>query len=293
VREIANEDTAFRNKETGNVYKVGASSRWLEEDATDKYGEIKRDERAVTKRMSDPHTVMITLTGSTRNDDGGLRAPADFLADLRESERAVKMALRRATDHDTEYLWMFGANESEPNAGYPHIHITAYVDGSCRPEDFRSVVDAHVRNSPVAESVEHPYDECISVRNHREKTRGGEDNGFNTEASTYMGSQLAALENDIPDADVNEQQFAAVMEATSTRQVRSSQGFGNMSDKNTDDSNGNWQAGRIVDGEFVPFEDTDSSNDGGGSDMVTIDGHPHSVDPVPWNEGRCVDSRTG
>lgn len=277
--------TQVFTSDSGETVTSDVSSRWFRDQCRERYATLRENERATTARMTDPYTVMITLTGRTRNQSGGFRAPVDHFEDLRESERAVKAKLRRSFgNRDAEYIWTYGGHDS----GHAHVHIGLIVDGQPDDETLRGIVDTHVRNCPIADENEHAYRDVISVRNHREKTRGMEsDAGFNTSLSSYLGSQMAAVDETITDASEAKQRFATILHATDARQFATSQTFGDesMTDDTTDEDDESnedteWTyAGVKIDGEL--HEPTDG---GGGIDMVETERHPQaqSIDPVAY-----------
>ncbi len=275
----------FKNKR-GESFTSSASSRFHNDYARRQYGRILTAEENILESYNNPHTALISLTGSPFNEISGWRAPCDYLNDLLESWGNVTGALRRSMD---DRRWSYVAVVGASKNGYAHIHIGVYVDGSVSIDDFENAIDAHCRNSPVAKKSHHPYEEAIKVKRVTEKARGSEstmESGLSTGMGKYIASHLPALEEDIEDAERHVRQHAAVLWASETRHLRMSKSFSHMYN-NGDSSDGvspdsDWEyIGVEIDGEVY---DVEADDRGGGSRMVEIESRGYDEDPVPWAE---------
>lgn len=123
------------------------------------YARLKAFEESVIKDYSNPHVVMLTLTGSHKNANDGWRAPADHLRDVVDSwrpdrGRGVYHALR---DTLSGYEWEYAIVHEPHKSGYGHSHVAVFVDGEVEKADFHKAIDAHLRVCDIAGKEAHDY----------------------------------------------------------------------------------------------------------------------------------------
>jgi len=170
------------------------------------------------------HTAMITLTGSTTDEQGRPVPLVDHLEDLLESWEAVRRALSRVLDgREWEYLAILEPMES----GHAHIHLGVFVKGPIVAEQFQPVLDAHLRNCPIAGPEAHQiFDEDgeeFAVSVHRTASRPGDDGIENLGAymAAYMAGEYGREPSEMPP---NVRAFYAALWATGRQWFRPSNG---------------------------------------------------------------------
>ena len=170
------------------------------------------------------HTAMITLTGSTTDENGRPRPLVDHLEDLLESWEAVRRALSRVLDgRDWEYLAILEPMES----GHAHIHLGVFVKGPIVAEQFQPVLDAHLRNCPIAGPEAHQIldedGEEFAVSVHRTASRPGDEGIENLGAylAAYMAGEYGREPDEMPP---HVRAFYTAMWATGRQWFRPSNG---------------------------------------------------------------------
>ncbi len=123
------------------------------------YARLKAFERQIVKEYDEPHSVMLTLSGSSENANAGWRCPADHLRDVVESWRPNR---GRGVYHTLRYVldgkrWEYAIVIEKHRSGYGHVHCAVFVDGKVSKEDFHSVIDAHLRTCEIAGADAHDY----------------------------------------------------------------------------------------------------------------------------------------
>lgn len=88
---------------------------------------------------------MLTLSGSSRNGNGGWRCPADHLRDVVNSFRPSKGrgVYHALYDALHGYHWEYALVVEHQKTGYRHVHVAIFVDGEITESDFRPAIDAH------------------------------------------------------------------------------------------------------------------------------------------------------
>jgi len=189
------------------------------------YAKAQSLERSLRERWGRMlHTAMITLTGSTTDDDGNPRPPVAHLRELLSSWEAVRRALSRVLDgREWEYLAII-----EPHAsGYAHVHLGVFVKGPVVAEQFQPVLDAHLRNCPTAGAEAHQlFDENgdeDAVAVHRSADRRNNEGIENLGAylAAYMAGEYGAEATEMPEYVKG---FYATMWATGRQWFRPSNG---------------------------------------------------------------------
>jgi hypothetical protein len=136
---------------------------------------------------------MLTLTGSTKNSNGGPRCPADHLRDVVDPfGDHVRPALHRALEVDR---WEYAKVIEHHKSGYGHMHIAIFVDGPVSEADFHPAIDAHLKYCAIAGKDAHDYyhseDEKRPISVKRIDPSGGDSDAVGNVGSyiaEYIGS---------------------------------------------------------------------------------------------------------
>lgn len=203
----------------GETIRAPLENSYQDRYARRYYAKLKDFERGARREFEEPTAVMLTLTASHRNAEGGWRCPADHLRDVIDGWNTARKQLHQTlSGADWEYVRIV-----EPHAdGYLHVHVGVVIDAASvdrlDAERFRPVMESHVRECESAGSEAHGLggvglDDAVSV---------GEDvdsiAGYLAEyLSLYNGE--SALE-----APMNEQVAHATTWATNTRRLDFSNG---------------------------------------------------------------------
>ena len=200
------------------------------------YAKAQSLERSLRERWGRMlHTAMITLTGSTTDDDGNPRPPVAHLRELLSSWEAVRRALNRALNgREWEYLAII-----EPHAsGYAHVHLGVFVKGPVVAEQFQPVLDAHLRNCEAAGADAHQLldedGEEDAVTIHRSADRRNNEGIENLGAylAAYMAGEYGAEATEMPEYVKG---FYATMWATGRQWFRPSNGAQEFMQPDDDD----------------------------------------------------------
>jgi len=214
VENPEGERTSFRtpNRFTPEYREMlYAKSQALERGLRDRWGRLL-------------HTVMVTLTASTTDEQGNPRPPVDHLLELLESWEAVRRELARVLDgREWEYLAILEPHES----GHVHIHLGVFVKGPVVAEQFQPVLDAHLRNCEAAGREAHQiFDEdgeedTVKVRRSSHPSRQDGVENLGAYLAAYMAGEYGTEATEMPEYI---QRFYAVMWATGRQWFRPSNG---------------------------------------------------------------------
>lgn len=164
-------------------------------------------------------TVMLSLTASSTTEDGYARAPVDHFMDVQASNDPVRAALDRVLD-DRRFERIVLPEQHE--SGYTHLHWGVLVEGRVEVEDFRPVIESHVRNCPTAEwdgheiDPDNPKQSAVSVRE--------EGESLPAYLMAYTLGDSEEYGHDPLDAPMERQMMYAVLWATNKRYWRPSDG---------------------------------------------------------------------
>lgn len=197
------------------------------------YARLKAFERQIIKEYDDPHSVMLTLSGSSRNANDGWRCPADHLRDVVESWRPSR---GRGVYHTLRYVldgrqWEYAIVVEKHLSGYGHVHCAVFVDGEVTESEFHSVIDAHLRKCEIAGADAHDYhspdedDRPISVKR---IDPNADDAESIANLGSYIGEYIGAYGEALFDRGLDELMFRAAAWATGTQIVRFSKGANEM-----------------------------------------------------------------
>lgn len=129
-----------------------------------RYGALLNADRRLRQEYDNPTVAMLTLTG-TPVWGGEWITPVEHTEAVTESLGNVLEALRyhlsdpRKRSLDYEYAAVRGASEQ----GVSHWHIVVWVDGDVSREAFAPAIDAHIRNSEVADADTHDLADAVKV----------------------------------------------------------------------------------------------------------------------------------
>lgn len=181
------------------------------------YAKLKDFERGVEREFEGLTTVMLTLTASHRNADGGWRCPADHMRDIMDGYDAARKQLHQTlSGRNWEYARVWEPHDS----GYGHLHVAVFVEDEAgradlRAEQFEPVMNSHVRNCGPAGSEAHQVDgddAAVSVNDDVENL------------GSYISEYIGIFGDETLERPMKEQMFYAVTWATGTRRVDFSNG---------------------------------------------------------------------
>lgn len=197
------------------------------------YARLKAFEREIIKEFDEPHSVMLTFSGSSSNANGGWRCVADHLRDVVESwrpdrGRGVYHKLRTVLDGKR---WEYALAVEKHRSGYGHVHCAVFVDGEVDESEFHSVIDTHLRKCEIAGWKAQDYhspnkdDRPISVK--RINPNADDVDTINNLGS-YIREYIGAYGEELFDRDLDELIFRAAAWASGTQIVRFSKGANEM-----------------------------------------------------------------
>jgi hypothetical protein len=211
--------------EAGETESFPTPNRFTPEYREMLYAKAQALERGLRERWGKLlHTAMVTLTASSTDAEGDPRPPVEHLNDLLGSWEAVRRALSRCLDgRDWEYLAILEPHES----GYAHVHIGVFVKGPVVAEQFRPVLDAHLRNCEGASREAHRIldedgeEDTVRVRRSSHPSRQDGVENLGAYLAAYMAGEYGAEATEMPE---HVQRFYATMWATGRQWFRPSNG---------------------------------------------------------------------
>ncbi|MHC3379008.1 hypothetical protein [Haloarcula sp. H-GB5] len=238
----------FENEE-GERKEVPLGNRFMPDSWRKRYAKFNDLERGIREDYGGRSTqAMITLTGSTTYADGSPRPPVDHFLDLMESWNAVTTALDRCIPDHAEYerIALPEAHES----GHIHWHIAVYVDTRMDAEDFKPVLDSHVRNCKIAGRDAHTVGEAVECM-----PLSSVDN-ISSYLAAYMGGEYEGDPREMPE---HVQIMLATLWATEKQMWRPSNGAQDYMAYDPEDryENAEWELVGVKygeDGEVVPVD---------------------------------------
>lgn len=217
-----NRDTwaTFENQD-GDRVQSELGDRFTPEKWEERYAKLNDLEDGVRNDYGRrTHTVLLSFTASSTDENDNPRSPVDHMLDLEQSKDAVNSALDRVL---RGRRWTRLALPEQHKSGYIHWHWAVFVDGPVDPEDFQSVIDSHVRNCPAAEHSAHeilpddPQKSAVSVRH-----VGDREDGMNLAAylTSYTLGDGDEYGHDPLEAPEERQMMLALLWATNKRYWR-------------------------------------------------------------------------
>lgn len=210
------------------------------------YARLKALERQFLARADNPHVVMLTFTASMKNANGGWRCPADHLRDLIDSfTDHVRPAIHRALGSNGADVdsWEYARVVEHHGNAYGHMHVPLFIDGKVTEEDFRPVIDTHLRHCDPAGASAHDYyapeaeARPISVARvdadlDPEDYDGTDDVIGNV--GSYVAEYIGAYGEDLFGRSIEELAFRAMCWATQSNRVDFSNGAQDLIDAGLD-----------------------------------------------------------
>jgi hypothetical protein len=290
----------FENAD-GDVVRTQVENSYMESYSSRYYAKLKDLERGVERHYGDVTTVMLTLSASSENAEGGRRCPADHMREIAAGWNTARKQLPHVLEgYNYSYARIWEPHQS----GYGHQHIAIFVEddgGDLAAEDFRPFMNSYVGDVPGAGSEAHAVDgDAVSVNDDVENM------------GSYISEYLGIFGEEALDRPITEQMFYATCWATNTRRLDFGQGAQQIisgeqfrretglrpsdrgdcetdskaADSDDSDANGGddtgWSVKRLCTVPSKSREHVDA--DAGGVDVTTIDGHGGGVDPPKWVE---------
>jgi len=283
----------------GDVVRTQVENSYMESYSSRYYAKLKDLERGVERHYGDVTTVMLTLSASNENAEGGRRCPADHMREIAAGWDTARKQLPHILDG---YNYCYARIWEPHESGYGHQHVAIFVEddgGDLAAEDFQPFMNSYVGDTPGAGSEAHAVQgDAVSVNDDVENM------------GSYISEYLGIFGEEALDRPVSEQMFYATCWATNTRrldfgqkgqeiisgeQFRRETGLrpsdrgecsgdskaadGDESD-DVDGEGSGWSVKHLC---TVPSKSREHADaEAGGVDVTTIDGHGGGVDPPKW-----------
>lgn len=262
----------FENGDGDRVRGTARPHRFHPDYADRQYAKLCDLETGVRERWGrSAHAALLSFTASSTDGDGRPLPPVDHLDELLSSWDAVKRALGRALDGRE---WCRARILDVHESGYLHVHVAVFVRGPVDAEEFRPVIDAHLRNCDLAEREAHRVDgRAVSVH----PVGRDRDDGEIENLAAYLAEYLGTYGDDPLDLPEHRQMANAVLWATGRRRFQPDADARQFTryDPESSGEPGEWEmVAYAVDGEEVAVDPGAS----GGVDRFTTDPPP---DPPP------------
>lgn len=284
----------------GETVRTQVENSYMESYSTRYYARLKDLERGVERRYDDVTTVMLTLSASSENANGGPRCPADHMREIASGWDTARKQLPHIL---AGYNYCYARIWEPHQSGYGHQHVAIFVEddgGDLAAEDFRPFMDSYTGDTPGAGSEAHAVDgDAVSINDDVENM------------GSYISEYLGIFGEEALDRPMKEQMFYATTWATNTRrldfgaaaqEIISGEEFrretglrpsdrgdcesdskaahgGDTDADDTDDTEEGWTVKRLCTVPSKSREHIDAS--AGGVNVTTIDGS-NCVDPPKW-----------
>jgi hypothetical protein len=202
----------------GEVSRAPLQNSYMPEYGDTYYAKLKDFERGVERTFEGLTTVMLTLSASNRNAEGGWRCPADHMRELMDGYDAARKRLHKVL---SGWNWEYARVWEPHQSGYGHLHIAVFVeDGGDEPtaEQFDPVMESHIENcDPAGRDA------------HRSNPPGDDEGAVSVAANVhdlgcYISEYIGVYGEEALDRPMREQMFYATCWATNTRRVDFSNG---------------------------------------------------------------------
>lgn len=268
LRDKEDVSLVFEDPETGSRVLGENAHRWTESYENREYALLCDFERGLRADYGKNATVALTtLSGSSRLEDGAPRPLLDHLDDVLEGYEPAMRAVHRELEErglEWEYVRILEPHKS----GYIHVHVGVFVRGVVPAEAFQPMMDAHVRNSPIAGEEAHqirpdePSRSAVSL--HRIGT--DRETGDLESVSSYLSEYLGTFDEDPREAPFHKQVADMALWLSGRRRRVFSQGARRYTSRALPVVESPWVFAGLEDGEGE-FHEVPSG--GGGVDMVT------------------------
>lgn len=247
-----NRDTwAVMRDSEGEEFDVEIQDRFTSSEWEKRYAKLNGLENGLREAYGRRlHTVMLTITASSTDDDGNPRPPIDHLLDIEASNDARTSALARVLD-GKRYERV--ALPEEHESGYIHWHYAIFVDGEVEAEDFKPVISAHLNNCESAGAEAHeirpddPSGSSVVVR-HVGDGETGEISNLAAYLTSYTLGKGSEYNHDPLEAPESRQMMLALLWATNKRYWRPTDGAQSFMSRSNTDSEESYEMVGIKDG---------------------------------------------
>jgi len=197
----------FENGE-GETVRTTVENSYMESYSSRYYARLKDLERGVKRRFDDVTTVMLTLSASSENAEGGRRCPADHMREIADGWDTARKQLPHILEG---YNYCYGRIWEPHQSGYGHQHVAVFVedaDGQLAADDFRPFMNSYVGDTPGAGSEAHSVDgDAVSLNDDVENM------------GSYISEYLGIFGEEALERPITEQMFYATAWATNTRRL--------------------------------------------------------------------------
>jgi len=281
----------------GDTVRTQVENSYMESYSSRYYARLKDLERGVERLFDDVTTVMLTLSNSSENANGGPRCPADHMREIADGWKTSRKQLPHILEG---YNYCYARIWEPHESGYGHQHIGLFVEdgGDLSAEDFQPFMDSYTGEVPGAGTEAHDVNgDAVSVNDDVENM------------GSYLSEYMGIFGEEALERPMKEQMFFATAWATNTRRLDFGQGAqeiisgeafrretglrpSDRGDCESDSKAGEsgesvddvvdtveWTAERIC---TVPSKSRDYSDpESGGVSVTAIDGS-NCVDPPKW-----------
>jgi hypothetical protein len=231
--------------EDGETARAPLENSYMPEYGKRYYAKLKDFERGVNRTFEGLTTVMLTLTASHQNANGGWRCPADHMRDVMDGYDAARKQLHKVlSGRNWEYARVWEPHQS----GYGHLHLAVFVeDEDGRRDldagDFEPVMRSHVENCRPAGWDAHRNRPCEehateAVTPWKAAVSGCDDCDVPVsvkddvgDLGCYISEYIGIFGDETLNRPMTEQMFYATCWATNTRRVDFSNGAHDLMNK--------------------------------------------------------------
>jgi len=192
----------------GETVRTEVENSYMESYSSRYYARLKDLERGVERRSDGVTTVMLTLSSSSENAQGGRRCPADHMREIAAGWDTARKQIPHILDG---YNYCYARIWEPHQSGYGHQHVAIFVEddgGDLAAEDFQPFMDSYVGDVPGAGSEAHDVNgDAVSVNDDVENM------------GSYISEYLGIFGEEALDRPLSEQMFFATAWATNTRRL--------------------------------------------------------------------------
>ena len=203
----------------GETARTALENSYMPEYGKRYYAKLKDLERGIERRYESLTTAMLTFSASTRNANGGPRAPADHMREIAEGWGTARKQLHQVlSGRNWEYakVWEPTSGGTRGTGGYGHLHVAVFVEdpsGEISAGEFDPVMRSYVENTdPAGWKAHRPGGDAVSVNDDVQNL------------GSYISEYIGIFGDETLNRPITEQMFYAVTWATNTRRVDFSNG---------------------------------------------------------------------
>jgi hypothetical protein len=180
------------------------------------YARLKDLERGIERTYEDLTTAMLTFSGSSLNENGDPRCPADHMREIADGWDTARKQLHQVLSGENwEYakVWEPHSGGTRGPGGYGHLHVAVFVeDDDLDGERFAPVLESYTERCGPAGREAHTVEEAVSVNDDVENL------------GSYISEYIGIFGEETLSRPMTEQMFYAVTWATGTRRLDFSNG---------------------------------------------------------------------